>query len=761
MTATTLGTGRGATPATGARRTPPDPVLARVLAVSLLGAGLATAVIAWGDTPRVVLDGTVTGAAWLLPLLIAVTCLGELTVVRLRHGRAVEELTLCEAAIIIDVLLLPPREALLAAVAGLLAASVIQRRPLVKGAFNLATYTAGTAVLILITHLVAGTPGRVTLGVVAGVTLGTVAFAAVNLSCLAQILAVVSDQRPGHVIRTQARLSAYMALGAVATGLPTAVIGLTAPVLLPFLAMPALAVTFAYRAAAQESEERARSAVLLRLSHALAARDDIVRQFVVLVREAFDADLAAVVLAGADVAISVDAAAPTDPHQGPVPPDLAAHCSVPVPTVRTDDLPGDLRHLLVVPLAGGGRDYGAVVLGLRARRRGRLARRDLMVLAPLANALATAISGGEHLNRLVEETSKLQAIAEQSTEGILMVDGAGAVQMWSRALTELTDVASDEAVGRALAELLDIPDPAERDRLLPATADNPKVAVEVTIHRPDGEPRRLRLAHSAVFAAGGALVRDVVVVTDLTREHRTERLKSDFIATISHELRTPLTPIIGYVDLLRTRGDQLPPQRRRDCLDLLADRAAHLARLVEDLLTASHVSDPTQDLSLRVTAGIHDLAGLVRQVAAGLDNPRVTVEVPDGPVPARCDAGRVVQVVTNLIENALKYSADPAPVGVRVRLDGDRAQVDVTDRGRGIPSDQTEKIFDKFHRVEDPMTMSTSGTGLGLFIARRLARAMGGDLTVASTLYVGSVFTFTLERAGQPSGPARPGRSGA
>jgi signal transduction histidine kinase len=82
-----------------------------------------------------------------------------------------------------------------------------------------------------------------------------------------------------------------------------------------------------------------------------------------------------------------------------------------------------------------------------------------------------------------------------------------------------------------------------------------------------------------------------------------------------------------------------------------------------------------------------------------------------------------------------------------MRLDGTRVHVDVRDHGRGIPADQLAKVFDKFHRVEDPMTMSTSGTGLGLFIARRLARAMGGDVTVVSTLNSGSVFTLSLTRA--------------
>jgi PAS domain S-box-containing protein len=360
--------------------------------------------------------------------------------------------------------------------------------------------------------------------------------------------------------------------------------------------------------------------------------------------------------------------------------------------------------------------------------------------------------GAEHLDRLVDETSKLHAVVEQSTEGIVMVDGAGVVQMWSRAFAELTGVAAGEAAGRRLADLLDVPDPDERALLQPVTAERPTVVVELTLRRADGEQRRLRLAHSAVFAEG-ELVRDVVVITDLTREYRTERLKSDFIATVSHELRTPLTPIIGYVNLLRTRSDRMTPQKRADALDLIADRAAHLSRLVEDLLLASRIGDGQDDVALHVTGGTHDLVALVRQVVDGLHSDRIEVELPAGPVPVLCDNGRTVQVVANLVGNALKYSPQTERVRVALHVEPDRARLEVADHGRGIPADQLEKIFEKFHRVEDPMTMSTSGTGLGLFIARRLAQAMGGDIAVSSTLNVGSVFTLTLLRAGDASAP--------
>jgi signal transduction histidine kinase len=161
-------------------------------------------------------------------------------------------------------------------------------------------------------------------------------------------------------------------------------------------------------------------------------------------------------------------------------------------------------------------------------------------------------------------------------------------------------------------------------------------------------------------------------------------------------------------------------------------------------------------VSLQVSASTHELCALTTQAARDPGNARVVLDLPPGPVLAHCDDGRALQVLGNLIGNGLKYSAEDTEVAIGMRLDEAGVHVDVRDRGRGIPADQLEKVFGKFHRVEDPMTMSTSGTGLGLFIARRLARAMGGDVTVVSTLNSGSTFTMSLPH-GERAEPALQG----
>ncbi|HWG93155.1 MAG TPA: ATP-binding protein, partial [Mycobacteriales bacterium] len=590
-----------------------------------------------------------------------------------------------------------------------------------------------------------------------------------NLIAVARLMSVLSGDDPAQAVRDGVRLSAVMALGTIGLGATAVVVAHAAPALLPFSVLPAAALTFAYRAAVQESEERRRSAVLLALSQVLAGRmeddagEDVVEAFLRLTRQAFGADTATALLqfddgsvarAGDDRVLGTDRAE-AGPRARALLDRLDAGAAV-LPASADDGWTSGL----LAPLEADGRRLGALVVTTRDRSR-RLGGSDLSLLTPLAAALAVALRGTDHLRRLLEETSKLQAVVDRSSDGIVVLDGDGVVQLWSPAAQALTGASVFDALGLPLGEVLraTTPDGTQVDAFAAGREllhrGRPDAVVELVVRRTDGEERVVRCAHAGVFDDAGRLERDVVLLHDVTRERQVERLKADFIATVSHELRTPVTPIKGYADLLRRRGDAMTPERRAECLEVISDRASHLARLVEDLLLASRISTTAGASTASVSMGRNDLAALVRRACAdfGDDGERVSVHLPPGEVPVACDAVRAVQVLGNLVGNALKYSAPGTPVDVVLVVDGTpedgEVRVEVTDRGRGIPADQLERVFEKFHRVEDPMRMTTGGTGLGLYIARELTTAMGGRLWCTSVLGTGSTFVLALRRAAQ------------
>jgi hypothetical protein len=274
-----------------------------VLAAALLAVGLQLAVDA------VVYDHAAVAPlqqapAWLtMPVLMAaLLCLGvaaELYAVRIRHGEAAEELTLVEAAVVACALLLPPVQAMLVPVLASIVSSLLRRRSPVKLAFNAAVVGAGSALVVAALHALSSPGVGMNLRTVAAMTVGMVAFAALNLVLVARVLATVSDVEPGQVVREGLRLSAVMALGTTGLGATAVTLASAAPALLPFSVLPAAALMFAYRAAQQETEERERSSRLLALSQVLAGRledDAMLESFLRLTRQAFGADVATALL---------------------------------------------------------------------------------------------------------------------------------------------------------------------------------------------------------------------------------------------------------------------------------------------------------------------------------------------------------------------------------------------------------------------------------------------------------------------------------
>jgi signal transduction histidine kinase len=223
---------------------------------------------------------------------------------------------------------------------------------------------------------------------------------------------------------------------------------------------------------------------------------------------------------------------------------------------------------------------------------------------------------------------------------------------------------------------------------------------------------------------------------------RLSTMRADFVSLVSHELRTPLASVIGSARTLQARWRELSPENRDAFLALIADETDRLAGLVGEVLDTSRIDAGT----FTYTFGEVDLGGIVEETVAaaelGQDAVEVVARIPRALPRIRGDGARLRQVLSNLIDNAVKYSPEGELVEVRATAVNGRVVVDVTDHGRGIsPADQ-RIVFEKFGRVSS--TSAKPGSGLGLYIARAIAEAHGGKLELTSAPGMGATFTLTL-----------------
>jgi signal transduction histidine kinase len=246
----------------------------------------------------------------------------------------------------------------------------------------------------------------------------------------------------------------------------------------------------------------------------------------------------------------------------------------------------------------------------------------------------------------------------------------------------------------------------------------------------------------------------------LEREAETNKLKEDFLATISHELRSPLTSMHGYVKTMRDAGDGMTEKEREEFL-AAADRAGErLHSLIEDLLFTS-VETPVSSDRLSPVG----LAGLVGRVVEDrleqLEPGRIVLRFPPSQPPVWTNEGDAKRIVSNLLDNALKYSPADTPVTVSAETDGAGVRVSFHNLGTKIPESERERIFDRFYQIEHGLTRSNGGIGLGLHICRRTAESLGGRVWLNESDDSGSVFCVWLPARDVESNDGRDGRRGS
>jgi signal transduction histidine kinase/ActR/RegA family two-component response regulator len=229
------------------------------------------------------------------------------------------------------------------------------------------------------------------------------------------------------------------------------------------------------------------------------------------------------------------------------------------------------------------------------------------------------------------------------------------------------------------------------------------------------------------------------------------RAKSEFLANMSHEIRTPLNGILGFSELLLDGADQLDEAERREFIQTISRSGEHLLALINDILDLSKIEADRLEVE-RVACSPHDLMAEVLSVLrVKAQEKRLSLECEwHGRIPEtiQTDPARVRQLLMNLIGNAIKFT-EAGAVRVAAQLDGDTASpqmvFEIIDTGVGIPPDKLTDIFDPFVQADNSVTRKYGGTGLGLAISRRIARTLGGDLTVQSKVGKGSTFTASVD----------------
>jgi signal transduction histidine kinase len=329
--------------------------------------------------------------------------------------------------------------------------------------------------------------------------------------------------------------------------------------------------------------------------------------------------------------------------------------------------------------------------------------------------------------RLEGERHRLQRLLEQLQEGVIAVDKTLTVEFANSRARLLLDP--------ALASGQPLPDPWPTPSLRAAVG---------SLFDPGAEPRTIRVHPTpertytvGLLPPGPAAAAAVVVVTDVTSRERRERAEREFVMNAAHELRTPLSAISSAVEVLQqgAKADAVD----RDRFLVIVERQTHrLTRLVRALLTLAHAQTRSGAIRLEDVP----VAPLVQELAAGLDEPSVTVDVCCDDVAVIAHADLLRHALENLTANAVKHAAGRG-LALRVgHVGGNKVRIEVADRGPGMTSEDTEKAFDRFYRARGA---DGDGFGLGLSIAREVVRVLDGTLTIDSRLGEGTTVSIELE----------------
>lgn len=366
---------------------------------------------------------------------------------------------------------------------------------------------------------------------------------------------------------------------------------------------------------------------------------------------------------------------------------------------------------------------------------------------------------GQLLRREQEETSKSRAILQSIADGVIVNDTQYKVIVFNAAAEDILGARRDVVLGQDVRRLFHAFDEEGRaDALAALEALNTSsiTATSQIVETTLEIGGRVLSAHMApVVTEGGESLGVVTALRDITREVEADRAKTEFVSTVSHELRTPLTSIKGYTDLLYSGAVGPVNEHQKRFLGIVKNNADRLTALINDLLDISRIETGRIKLNIESV----DLREIVQEVVDSLREQiegkglRLVVDLPERIEGIMGDRSRLVQIVTNLLSNAYKYT-DEGWIRISLsQLEG-AVRLDVADSGIGVATEDQGKIFERFYRADQTVMEGRGGTGLGLAITKELVELHGGRIWVESELGVGSTFTVVLPTAAQQLPPS-------
>ena len=420
---------------------------------------------------------------------------------------------------------------------------------------------------------------------------------------------------------------------------------------------------------------------------------------------------------------------------------------------RTLDI--NLRQIVALPMVMANNMLG--ILFIFRSYAGAPSENDHRLLQSFADQAAIAVHNARMYEFTNQERQRLAAILDHSADGVMILDEQLRVVRWNRALTRMTGWNVDQTTGRHHDVVVrwkhrdvgpDITAAVAAGWPYAAAEDSSPqtLYVEGDLERLDGSVLSIGITYAPLVRADGGLQNVIGNVRDITHFREAEQLKSTFISVISHELKTPVALIKGYADTLSRDDADWDTATIRNGLGVIVEEADRLTDLIENLLAASKL----QAEGMRLDIDDVFLPAIIEQAIDRLpnltDSHHVEATIQENFPVIQGDATRLRQTVDNLLSNAVKYSPNGGLITITASYDTNQVQVAVTDEGAGIPPEQLERIFERFHRVDNTLTKKTQGTGLGLYLAHAVVTAHGGHIWADNNPTGGATFTFTLPR---------------